>query len=148
MIKEGATVEVNYELFIDDENGEMVESTMEHGPMKFTFKVDPMIEGFEKGLEGLNVGDEFRISIPCAEAYGEEQEEYFMEFPKSEFMEEDGEFDEELFAVGEVIPMQTPEGHQVQGVVEEVKLNSVVIDFNRSLAGENLFFKGHVVSVS
>ena len=37
MIKEGATVEVNYELFIDDENGEMVESTMEHGPMKFNF---------------------------------------------------------------------------------------------------------------
>ena len=148
MIKEGATDEVNYELFIDDENGELVETTLEHGPMKFTYKVDPMIEGFEKGLAGLNVGDEFRISIPCAEAYGEEQEEYFMEFPKSEFMEEDGEFDEELFAVGEVIPMQTPEGHQVQGVVEEVKLNSVVIDFNHPLAGENLFFKGHVVSVS
>jgi FKBP-type peptidyl-prolyl cis-trans isomerase SlyD len=116
--------------------------------MKFTYKVDPMIEGFEKGLAGLKAGDEFSISIPCAEAYGEEQEEYFMEFPKSEFMEEDGEFDEELFAVGEVIPMQTPEGHQVQGVVEEVKLNSVVIDFNHPLAGENLFFKGHVVSVS
>jgi FKBP-type peptidyl-prolyl cis-trans isomerase 2 len=90
MIKEGATVEVNYELFIDDENGELVESTLEQGPMRFTFKVDPMIEGFEKGLAGLNVGDEFRISIPCAEAYGEEQEEYYMEFPKSDFMEEDG----------------------------------------------------------
>lgn len=148
MIKAGATVEVNYELFIDDENGEMIESTIEQGPMKFTFKVDPMIEGFEKGLEGLKVGEEFRISIPCAEAYGEEQEEYFMEFPKSEFMEEDGEFDDEMFAVGEVIPMQTPEGEQVQGVVEEVKLNSVIIDFNHPLAGENLFFKGHVVSVS
>ena len=72
MIKEGATVEVNYELFIDDENGEMVESTLEQGPMKFTFKVDPMIEGFEKGLAGLNAGDEFRISIPCAEAYGDD----------------------------------------------------------------------------
>jgi len=44
--------------------------------------------------------------------------------------------------------METPEGHQVQGVVEEVKLNTVVIDFNHPLAGENLFFKGHVVSVS
>jgi FKBP-type peptidyl-prolyl cis-trans isomerase SlyD len=148
MIKEGATVEVNYELFIDDENGEMVESTLEQGPMKFTFKVDPMIEGFEKGLEGLKAGDEFRISIPCAEAYGDEQEEYYMEFPKSDFMEEDGEFDEELFAVGEVIPMETPEGHHVQGVVEEVRLNTIVIDFNHPLAGENLFFKGHVVSVS
>ena len=148
MIKEGAIIEVNYELFIDDENGEMVESTLEQGPMRFTFKVDPMIEGFEKGLAGLNVGDEFRISIPCAEAYGDEQEEYYMEFPKRDFMEEDGEFDEDVFAVGEVIPMETPEGHQVQGVVEEVKLNSVVIDFNHPLAGENLFFKGHVVSVS
>ena len=148
MIKEGAIIEVTYELFIDDENGEMVESTLEQGPMRFTFKVDPMIEGFEKGLAGLNVGDEFRISIPCAEAYGDEQEEYYMEFPKRDFMEEDGEFDEDVFAVGEVIPMETPEGHQVQGVVEEVKLNSVVIDFNHPLAGENLFFKGHVVSVS
>jgi FKBP-type peptidyl-prolyl cis-trans isomerase SlyD len=71
-----------------------------------------------------------------------------MEFPKSEFIGDDGEWDDELFAVGEVIPMQTPEGYQVQGVVEEVKLNTIVIDFNHPLAGENLFFKGEVVSVS
>lgn len=148
MIKEGSTVEVHYELHIDDANGELVESTFEQGPMSFVFKTDPMIEGFEKAIAGLKAGDKFEVAIPCAEAYGEEQDEYFMEFPKSEFIGDDGEWDEELFAVGEVIPMQTPEGYQVQGVVEEVKLNSIVIDFNHPLAGENLFFKGEIVSVA
>ncbi|MFM7722814.1 MAG: peptidylprolyl isomerase [Bacteroidota bacterium] len=148
MITKGKKVAVHYELHIDNAAGELIESTREHGPMSFTFKEDQMIEGFEKGLEGLKAGDTFEIAIPCAEAYGEEQDEYFMEFPKSEFIGDDGEWDDELFAVGEVIPMQTPEGYQVQGVVEEVKLNTIVIDFNHPLAGENLFFKGEVVSVS
>jgi FKBP-type peptidyl-prolyl cis-trans isomerase SlyD len=44
--------------------------------------------------------------------------------------------------------MQTPEGDMVQGVVAEVKLNSIIIDFNHPLAGENLYFEGEVVSVA
>jgi FKBP-type peptidyl-prolyl cis-trans isomerase SlyD len=61
---------------------------------------------------------------------------------------EDGELDEEIFQEGEIIPLESPEGDIIEGVVCEVKLNSVVLDFNHPLAGEDLFFEGSVVSVS
>ncbi len=88
-----------------------------------------------------------RISIPCAEAYGAESEDHYIEFPKTEFVGDDGEWDDELFGEGEVIPMNTPDGQVLYGVVSEVKLNSIVIDFNHPMAGEDLFFEGQVVAV-
>jgi FKBP-type peptidyl-prolyl cis-trans isomerase 2 len=56
-------------------------------------------------------------------------------------------FDEELFQEGEIIPLESPEGDIIEGVVCEVKLNSIVLDFNHPLAGEDLLFEGEVVGV-
>ena len=67
--------------------------------------------------------------------------------PKSDFIGEDGEMDDELFEVGEVVPMNTPEGDEVYGVVVEVKLNTIVIDFNHPLADEDLYFTGVIAQV-
>jgi FKBP-type peptidyl-prolyl cis-trans isomerase SlyD len=107
-----------------------------------------MLPKFEQAIAGLSAGEKFKVAIACADAYGQEDEELFMEFPKSEFVGDDGEWDDELFAEGEVVPMNTPDGQTVQGVVSEVKLNSIIIDFNHPLAGENLYFEGEILSVS
>jgi FKBP-type peptidyl-prolyl cis-trans isomerase SlyD len=48
---------------------------------------------------------------------------------------------------GEIIPLDSPEGDIIEGVVCEVKLNSIVLDFNHPLAGEDLLFEGEVVGV-
>jgi FKBP-type peptidyl-prolyl cis-trans isomerase SlyD len=61
---------------------------------------------------------------------------------------EDGELDEEIFQEGEIIPLESPDGDIIEGVVCEVKLNSIVLDFNHPLAGEDLLFEGTVVSVA
>lgn len=147
-IESGKTVHVHYTLHVESPTGEVVEETFGGEPMIFTYGEDQMLPKFEEALLGLSAGDKFKISIPCAEAYGQEEEDFYMEFPKSEFIDESGEFDEDLFAEGEVVPMQTPDGHTVQGVISEVKLNSVIIDFNHPLAGEDLFFEGEIVEVS
>jgi FKBP-type peptidyl-prolyl cis-trans isomerase SlyD len=146
-VENGKNVEVHYTLHIDGPEGEIVEQTTGGEPLRFVFGQDPMLPKFEAALEGLGAGEKFTVSIPCADAYGEEDQEFYMEFEKSEFLDEDGQFDEELFAEGEVVPMQTPDGQMVQGVVAEVKLNTIIIDFNHPLAGENLFFEGEVVAV-
>jgi FKBP-type peptidyl-prolyl cis-trans isomerase SlyD len=147
LIEKGRKVSVHYVLRVDSHEGEIVEETEENVPMEFVFGDDPMLPKFEEALKGLVKGDSFSVAIPCAEAYGEEEEDAYMEFPKSEFTA-DGEWDDELFEIGEVIPMQTPDGAVVQGIVTEVKLNSVVLDFNHPLAGEDLYFTGQVVDVS
>jgi FKBP-type peptidyl-prolyl cis-trans isomerase SlyD len=48
---------------------------------------------------------------------------------------------------GEIIPLESPEGDIIEGVVCEVKLNSIILDFNHPLAGEDLLFEGSVISV-
>ncbi len=145
-IAPGKHVAVHYTLYAIGEDKEVIEETREDDPMHFVFGQDPMLPKFENGLLGLSPGDSFTISIPCEEAYGQEQENLFIEYPKSMFLE-DGELDEEIFQEGEIIPLESPEGDIIEGVVCEVMLNSVVLDFNHPLAGEDLLFEGSVVSV-
>ncbi|MCC6601512.1 MAG: FKBP-type peptidyl-prolyl cis-trans isomerase [Crocinitomicaceae bacterium] len=147
-IDKGSYVELHYILHVDSVEGEVVEKTTEGEPLRFTYGEDAMLPKFEAAVLGLSAGEKFKVAIPCAEAYGDEDEGLYMEFPKSEFIGDDGEWDDELFAEGEIVPMQTPDGQTVQGIVSEVKLNSIIIDFNHPLAGENLYFEGEVVAVS
>jgi FKBP-type peptidyl-prolyl cis-trans isomerase SlyD len=145
-IENGKRVSVLYTLHVEGPQGEVVEETSVEEPLTFTFGEDPMLPMFEKAVLGLAKGEKFTVSIPCAEAYGEEEDEAYIEFPKSDFISE-GELEDDLFEVGEVIPMQTQEGEEVVGVVAEVKLNSIVIDFNHPLAGEDLYFEGEILEV-
>ena len=87
---------------------------------------------------------DFKLSVE--DAYGEEDEEAYVEVPKSAFIV-DGELDESVLEVGEVVPMQTEDGDEVIGVVAEVRLNSVVVDFNHPFAGLELHFVGEVLRV-
>lgn len=146
-ITKGSKISVNYRLCADGPDGELIEETRKDEPMEFTMGDDPMLPKFEAALMGLEAGQSFKISIPAVDAYGEEQENLFVEFPKSDFME-DGELDEEMFQEGEIVPMETPEGEIVEGVICEVRLNSIILDFNHPLAGEDLYFEGMVVAVS
>jgi FKBP-type peptidyl-prolyl cis-trans isomerase SlyD len=146
-ITKGCKVAVSYTLRADGPDGELIEETRKNEPLEFIFREDPMLQKFEDSLEGLIAGADFNVSIPAKDAYGEEQEELFIEFPKSHFLV-DGEYDEEMLAEGEIIPMESPDGDIIEGVVCEVKLNSVVLDFNHPLAGEDLYFEGKVESVA
>ncbi len=145
-IAPGKEVAVHYTLFVVGDEKELIEETRQDDPMRFVYGQDGMLAKFEEALSGLTVGDTFTISIACEDAYGEEQEGLFIEYPKSMFLE-DGELDEEIFQEGEIIPLESPEGDIIEGVVCEVKLNSIVLDFNHPLAGEDLLFEGSVVSV-
>lgn len=145
-IAPGKQVAVHYTLYAVSDEKEMIEETRNDDPMRFVFGQDSMLAKFEEALLGLAAGDAFTISIPCDEAYGQEQENLFIEYPKSMFIE-DGELDEEIFQEGEIIPLESPEGDIIEGVVCEVKLNSIILDFNHPLAGEDLLFEGRVVSV-
>lgn len=145
-IIKGSKIAVHYALHADGPEGELIEKTREDEPLRFELGDDSMLLKFEQALLGLSQGDRFSVIIPAVDAFGEEQDELFVEFPKGDFIE-DGELNEEMFEVGEIIPMETPEGDEIEGVICEVKLNSVVLDFNHPLAGENLYFEGEVVEV-
>jgi FKBP-type peptidyl-prolyl cis-trans isomerase SlyD len=146
-ITTGSKVSLVYTLRCDDSEGEIIEEATAQEPMEFTFGVDPMLEDFDNALKGLQTGEKFEVTIPSTRAYGEEREELFIELPKSKFMA-DGEWDEESLIEDEIVSIESEDGEEMQGLIVEVRLNSVIVDFNHPLAGENLFFSGAVLKIN
>ncbi|MDX9697100.1 MAG: FKBP-type peptidyl-prolyl cis-trans isomerase [Bacteroidales bacterium] len=139
-------VSLVYQLRVDDKQGDIVETVQEDRPFVFLYGAGNMIPMFESNLNGLKAGDKFEFKIACDDAYGQASEEAVVELPKNIF-EVDGSVDDGLLEPGNVIPMQSQDGQKLNGVVVEVKDDVVVMDFNHPLAGDNLFFEGHILEV-
>jgi FKBP-type peptidyl-prolyl cis-trans isomerase SlyD len=145
-ISKNKAVSLSYELRVDGKDGEHIETAGADRPLVFIFGTNSLVPGFERHIENLETGDSFAFLLDCEEAYGPASEEAVVEIPKTAFIV-DGEIDGELFFEGNVIPMTDSQGNHLSGVIAEVKDNSVVMDFNHPLAGDNLYFSGKVVDV-
>jgi len=139
-------VSVTYQLSVNDFDGEVVETVDKEKPLTFLYGVGNMLEKFEENIKGLNEGDDFNFKIPSEEAYGEASEDAIVDLPIDTFKIE-GEIDHDLLKEGNYIPMQDQEGNRLDGIVLEVGDEKVKMDFNHPLAGDDLFFKGQVLSV-
>jgi FKBP-type peptidyl-prolyl cis-trans isomerase SlyD len=139
-------VSVTYELKLDGKDGDVFETAGKENPLTFLFGSGMMLPAFESGLADKNGGDTFEISIAAADAYGEINEEAIVDLPKNIFMV-DGKVDEELITPGNSVPMMSTSGQRMDGVVISVTENTVQMDFNHALAGEDLYFTGEVLEV-
>ncbi len=138
-------VSVTYELKTD-KNGEIIEQTTKENPLTFLCGAGQMLPKFEENLAGLKVGDTFEFTLETADAYGEASEQAVIDLPKNIF-EVNGKFDEEMIKLGNVVPMQDSNGNRMNGIVLEVADETVKMDFNHPLAGDDLHFKGEVIDV-
>lgn len=134
---------VTYALKVE---GELVEQTDKSHPLTFLVGVGSMIPGFEQQLLGKQAGDRYDISVAPEEAYGETDPQAIVDLPKDVF-KVDGELQEDLLVVGNVIPLQDQNGSPLQAVVLEVGDDTVKMDFNHMLAGKTLEFSGEVLEV-
>ncbi|MFM1931473.1 MAG: hypothetical protein RL226_776 [Bacteroidota bacterium] len=145
-IEKGTLVVLDYSLYENGPDGELIEETSAEEPFEFIYGHEEMLPKFEAAILGKAAGEQFSVAIAAEEAYGLEDPEAIVEFEKSMFMV-DGELDDELFEEGEYIPMEDEEGNEVLGIVTEVGLNHVTLDFNHPLAGIDLYFDGEIKEV-
>jgi FKBP-type peptidyl-prolyl cis-trans isomerase SlyD len=145
-IEKNKVVSLIYELRVDGTNGEIVESLTDDRPLTFIYGTGALLPKFEDNISGLKVGDAFNFLLQCEDAYGKATEEAVVEIPKHVF-EVDGQFDSGLVCAGNAIPMMDSEGNRLNGVVVSVNPETVTMDFNHPLAGDNLHFSGKVVEV-
>ena len=139
-------VTLTYTLHLNDENGEIVQTVDEQRPFVHLFGVGTLLPAFEENLEGLEPGDEFGFSLTADEGYGNPNDDMIIELEKKIF-EIDGKVDDNLVKEGNTITMQDQNGNPLDGKVLAVKDNSVIMDFNHPLAGQNLYFKGKILDV-
>lgn len=135
-----------YQLKVDNSEGDVVETVKEDKPFVFLYGAGLMLPKFEENLSGLKAGDDFEFTLKCEDAYGKATEEAVMDLPKNIF-EVEGKIEDGLLKEGNVIPMQNNEGQKFNGVVVEVADQTVKMDFNHPLAGDDLHFTGQIVDV-
>lgn len=138
-------IAVSYELKIAG-NDKIVEKVNELQPLKFILGKGNLLPKFEDNLMGLKIGDTFDFVLNSEDAYGAINNEAIVDLPMNVF-EVDGKVDNDMLAIGSMIPMSDHNGNRFNGKIVDVSSGNVKMDFNHPLAGENLHFKGEVVEV-
>ncbi len=142
-ISEKKVVALTYTLTVD---GQIADQTTEERPLDFIFGMGYLLPKFEANIKGKSEGESFEFTLTPSEGYGEHDSNKIIELPKAAF-EINGEIQEGLLAIGNVIPMMNNQGGVIPGKVAEVKEDTVVMDFNHQMAGKTLNFAGKILTV-
>jgi len=136
-------VSLTYDLYVDQEEGTEVlaESATEEQPLTFLFGAGQMLPKFEENLSTLSTGDSYDFRLTAEDAYGEYDDEAVANLPLDMFS------GTELPEIGSILPLQDNNGNRFQGQVVSVAEDSVIVDLNHPMAGQELHFKGNILNV-
>ena len=138
--EKGKTVHIHYKGTFSD--GKVFDSSEGRDPLAFGLGAGQVIPGFEKAVEGMEVGEKKTVTIKSEDAYGPVRPEMSQEVPRDQLPK-----DQEP-KVGMHLVMQTPEGMQVPARIAKVAEDKVTIDLNHPLAGKDLTFDIELVKVT
>ena len=139
-VENGNTVSVHYRGTLND--GTEFDSSHSRGePITFQVGAGQMISGFDAALPGMEIGETKSITLAPEHAYGDVNPEAVTEIPKTSFPEDF------QFLVNSMVQGQSPSGQPMVGTINEVKDESVTIDFNHPMAGKDLNFEIQLVSI-
>ncbi len=135
-------VSLTYDLYVDNDGTEVLtESATQEQPLTFLYGAGQMLPKFEENLSELSTGDAYEFRLSADDAYGEYDEEAVANLPKEMFQGTD------LPQVGEILPLQDNNGNRFRGQVVSVVEDSVIVDLNHPMAGQELHFKGTILNV-
>jgi len=137
--KKGDKVKVHYHGKLT--SGETFDSSSGRAPLEFEIGSGSVIKGFDEGVAGMEVGEKKTINIAVDDAYGPRSEDMMIEFPRDRFPQ-DVEIEE-----GMQLMMGNESGQNIPVIVSEIKQNSVILDANHPLAGEDLIFDIELVEI-
>ncbi|WP_163848763.1 FKBP-type peptidyl-prolyl cis-trans isomerase [Pseudooceanicola aestuarii] len=138
--KSGDTVRIHYTGTLTD--GTTFDSSTGRDPLEFTVGGGQIIPGLDKAIPGMSVGDQKKVEIPCAEAYGDRDPQAMQNVPRDAIPENI------TLEKGLQLQMQTPQGQVVPVTVAEISDGEVTLDANHQLAGQDLVFDIELVEIA
>lgn len=135
VVEPGRVVALEYTVTRVD--GEVVQSNVGREPFRFVVGEGRILPALEAELEGLGVSDRRLIRLSPARAYGVIDAGRLREVPIGEIPPQARQPGAEL----------TAEGYAGPVFVEEVRADTVLLNFNHPLAGQSLTFDIRVLSI-
>jgi peptidylprolyl isomerase len=131
-VKAGDTVRIHYTGTLTD--GTTFDSSQGREPLEFTVGEGQIIPGLDSALPGMEVGDQKQVQVAADEAYGQKDPQAMQPVPRGEIP------DHIPLDIGTQLQVQDGSGRVAQVQVAEVTDETVVLDMNHPLAGEDLTF--------
>ena len=138
-VKNGHTVNVHYKGTLND-GTEFDNSHVRGEPLNFEVGSRRLIRGFSEAVLGMKKGETKNVTIPVEAAYGPHNPEAVQAVPKQAFAEG------MQFEIGGTVQGNGPRGPFLARI-QEVGDETVTLDMNHPLAGEELNFEIELVSV-
>ena len=136
----GKKVKVHYKGTLND--GTQFDSSYDRGePLEFTCGAGMMIQGFDKAVATMNVGDVIDVHLMPEEAYGEADPRAFITLPISELP------GAEELKVDDKVYLQNMYGQPFPARVAALTDTDITFDANHEMAGKELNFRIELVEV-
>ncbi len=121
--------------------GEIFDSSLDREPLEFTIGSGQLIAGFDEGVIGMSLAEKRTITIPHHLAYGPVHEQLIQEVSRTQLPS-----DMDLF-VGQVLVATGPDGDEMQLLVRDVQVETITVDGNHPLAGQELIFDIELIEI-
>jgi FKBP-type peptidyl-prolyl cis-trans isomerase SlyD len=137
-VQNDVVVSMEYSLHVDNEE---IDSSKGQDPLEFLAGHGNIISGLEREMIGMKVGESKDVVIAPTDGYGEFDEEAFMDVPRGEFPN-DMPVEEGL-----ELTVKDDSGQSRYARVENIDGDTVRLNFNHPLAGDELHFNVKVVGL-
>lgn len=134
------SVKVHYVGTLDD--GTVFDSSLEREPLEFVVGEGMLLQAFEQGVLGMELGETKVIKIAAENAYGPYHKEYVADFNRSQFPPEVEP------KIGYRIEIKDDNGDVIPAIITAINGDTVTLDANHPLAGRDITFKLQLISVS
>ncbi|GLQ72414.1 peptidylprolyl isomerase [Vibrio sp. vnigr-6D03] len=123
-------------------DGSVADSTHSMGkPAKFAMGDGSLSENFEKSLLGLVQGEQRNIELGAEDAFGQPNPDNIHHMDRARFI------GEEKVEVGTIMAFSGKDGMEIPGIITEISGESVTVDFNHPLAGQDVIFEVEILEV-
>ncbi|PQJ88360.1 FKBP-type peptidyl-prolyl cis-trans isomerase [Aliivibrio sifiae] len=142
MSKIESNSEVTLHFTIKLKDGSVADSTHTGGKAaKFTMGDGSISENFEKCLLGLESKQSKSIELSAEDAFGLPNPDNIHHMDKSRFV------GDAAAEIGTIMGFSGPDGMDIPGIITEIAGDSVTVDFNHPLAGQDVIFDVEIVAV-
>lgn len=138
--KASDTVKVHYTGKLT--NGQVFDSSLERDPLQFKLGEGQMIKGFDEAVDGMELNEKKTVTIPKDEAYGDRNDQLIQQVPKADLP------DDMKPEAGQTLVATNETGQQTHVIVKEVADETITIDANHPLAGQDLVFEIELVEIA